>query len=603
MEIIFYKVCLLVTAAFALTLVPGFRRSERSLLSVRDRGTALLVFLVLGLVEEAAVGQTGWFNHRIVAVCAAGLLAGSGVGVVVAAFVTWMAVAYDGRPLGPIGISMLCGGLVGGWLYRRRPRLAQQPLTGFCLTFTVAWVRDCLTLLCTPGQRAGVQTFGHIGMASVLQGLGTALILASVARARELDEQAQAAAAAEVGALQARMNPHFLFNALNALAALATVAPREIPRAAGRLRHFLRASFDQHDRALVPLEEELAVMRAYLDIESLRLGSRLQVEEAIGSGLAEVLAPPFSLQPLVENGVQHGLQSSPEAGRLRIVARLAGQWLEMSVSDDGQGVPSADVEHVFFGARPRVHALGLLRRRLQALFGRSFQLAVRSEVGQGTTVTIRIPLRTRVEVAGRSLENITRQQLRQLGQKEAVLSNRDFYSSQMRTAPCFEELFLPHLDAAYSLARWIVGRDQDAQDVVQEAYARALKGFSGFRGENPRAWLLTIVRNTAYKWIKKHLNEEKLIPFDEDAHAVPVEVGPSELSQERRQLLQEALNRLPVEFREVLVLFEIEGWSYRAMAGALNVPLGTVMSRLSRARRRLQQELTQMRDKGIEDEL
>src|ERR1700720_4305558 len=144
MEIIFNKICVLVTAAFALTLVPGFRRSERSLLSMRDRGTALLVFLVLGLVEEATVGQTGWFNHRIVAVCAAGLLAGPGVGAIVAAFVTWMAVAYDERPLGPIGISMLCGGLLGGWLYRRRPILAQHPLTGFCLTATVSWMRDGL---------------------------------------------------------------------------------------------------------------------------------------------------------------------------------------------------------------------------------------------------------------------------------------------------------------------------------------------------------------------------------------------------------------------------------------------------------------------------
>jgi LytS/YehU family sensor histidine kinase len=127
MDIIFNKVCVLVTAAFALTLVPGFRRLAGSLLSVRDRGTALLVFLVLGLVEEVAVGRTGWFNHRIVAVCAAGLLAGPGVGVVVAAFVTWMAVAWDGRPMGPIGVSMLCGALAGGWLYRWRPRLAHIP--------------------------------------------------------------------------------------------------------------------------------------------------------------------------------------------------------------------------------------------------------------------------------------------------------------------------------------------------------------------------------------------------------------------------------------------------------------------------------------------
>jgi RNA polymerase sigma-70 factor (ECF subfamily) len=149
----------------------------------------------------------------------------------------------------------------------------------------------------------------------------------------------------------------------------------------------------------------------------------------------------------------------------------------------------------------------------------------------------------------------------------------------MGKAPRFEELFLPHLDSAYSLARWIVGRDQDAQDVVQEAYIRALKGFPRFRGDNPRAWLLTIVRNTAYNWIKRHRNEERLIPYDEQIHAVPMEVVPSELCQERRRkLLEEALNRLPVEFREILVRFEIERWSYKAIAAALDVPLGTVMS-------------------------
>ena len=407
MDVIFNKVCVLVTAAFALTLVPGFRRSERSLLSMRDRGTALLVFLVLGLVEEAVVGQTGWFNHRIIAVCAAGLLAGPSVGVVVAAFVTWMAVALDGRPMGPVGISMLCGGLVGGWLYRWRPRLARQPVTGFCLTSTVTWLRDGLTLLCVPGARAGLQTFGQMGIAPVLQGLGTALVLAIVAMVRDRDEKTQAAALAEVRALQARMNPHFLFNALNTLAALATIAPREVPRAAGRLRQFLRASFDQHERELVPLAEELTIVRAYLDIESLRLGSRLKVEQTIDPGLSEALMPPFSLQPLVENAVQHGLQSSSKAGCLRLVVRgRMGGWLDMSISDDGQGVPATEVERVFFAVRPRVHALALLRRRLQGLFGRSFRLEVCSNVGQGTTVTMSIPLRRRFDVAEESLEAI-----------------------------------------------------------------------------------------------------------------------------------------------------------------------------------------------------
>jgi two-component system, LytTR family, sensor kinase len=213
-------------------------------------------------------------------------------------------------------------------------------------------------------------------MAPVLQGLGTALILAIVGQVRDRDEQTRAAALAEVRALQARMNPHFLFNALNVMAALSRVAPRQVPQATGQLRQFLRASFDQQERLLVPLEEELAVVRAYLEIESLRLGDRLKVEQTIDPGLSKVLMPPFSLQPLVENAVQHGLHSSPGAGRLQLVVRPTGEWLEMSVRDDGQGVPSTEVERFFFAERSRVHALALLRRRLQGLFGCSFQLEV-----------------------------------------------------------------------------------------------------------------------------------------------------------------------------------------------------------------------------------
>jgi two-component system, LytTR family, sensor histidine kinase LytS len=116
------------------------------------------------------------------------------------------------------------------------------------------------------------------------------------------------------------------------------------------------------------------------------------VEALLFKAVSELM-PPFSFQPLVENAVQHGLHSSPRAGRLQLAVRATGPWLEMSVSDDGQGVPSTEVEQVFFAERPRVHALVLLRRRLRGLFGRSFQMEVRSEIGEGTTVTMRIPLR------------------------------------------------------------------------------------------------------------------------------------------------------------------------------------------------------------------
>jgi two-component system, LytTR family, sensor kinase len=407
MDSIFNDVCILVTAAFALTLVPGFKQPERSLLSSRDQGTALVVFLLLGLVEEATVSHAGLLNERIVAVCAAGLIAGPWVGLAVGVFVTWLAVAHHGLPLGSIATSMLCGGLAGGLLYRWRPKLAQHPLTGFCLTLGVSLLRSGLIFWLAPHSPAAMQRIEEMGMAPLLQGLGTALILAIVEQVRDRDVQIRAAASAEIAALQARMNPHFLCNALNVLAALATVAPREVPRATGRLRQFLRASFDQQERALVPFEEELAVVRAYLDIESLRFGDRLQVEQTIDPGLLKVLMPPFSFQPLVENAVQHGLYSSPRAGRLRLMVCATGPWLEMSVSDDGQGVPSTEVEQLFFAERPQVHALVLLRWRLQALFGRSFQLEVRSEIGEGTTVTIRIPLQKQFGVGPESPKAIT----------------------------------------------------------------------------------------------------------------------------------------------------------------------------------------------------
>jgi RNA polymerase sigma factor (sigma-70 family) len=162
----------------------------------------------------------------------------------------------------------------------------------------------------------------------------------------------------------------------------------------------------------------------------------------------------------------------------------------------------------------------------------------------------------------------------------------------------FEEIFLPCLDAAYNLARWIVQHDQDAQDVVQEAYMRAFKGFHGFHGGNGRAWLLTIVRNTAYTWMNKRTPDQKLIPYREEKHADIISINQTRnenVIEKRKEDLHNAMERLPAEFREVIILYEIEGLSYKELASSLGVPLGTVMSRLSRARRRLQMEFAQVR--------
>jgi RNA polymerase sigma-70 factor (ECF subfamily) len=164
-------------------------------------------------------------------------------------------------------------------------------------------------------------------------------------------------------------------------------------------------------------------------------------------------------------------------------------------------------------------------------------------------------------------------------------------SETIKKTATFEELFLRHLDGAYNLARWIVERDPDAQAIVQEAYIQASSAFVEFREADARAWLLAIVRNVAYTWIQKRGSNSSMIPFEEAIHVAPSEKRQPVLYHEKRERqLHEALSRLPVEFREVLVLREIEGWSYKQLASALNVSSGTVMSRLSQARRRLRQE-------------
>jgi RNA polymerase sigma-70 factor (ECF subfamily) len=156
----------------------------------------------------------------------------------------------------------------------------------------------------------------------------------------------------------------------------------------------------------------------------------------------------------------------------------------------------------------------------------------------------------------------------------------------------FEQAVLPHLPAAYNLARWLTRNDHDAEDMVQEAYLRAYRSFDRFRGADGRAWLLAVVRNTCYTWLKQNRAHELATPFDEALHSPAA--GPSEperrlLQQASAELLREALGELPAEFREVLVLRELEGLSYKEIAAVADIPLGTVMSRLTRARARLQQ--------------
>jgi RNA polymerase sigma-70 factor (ECF subfamily) len=159
----------------------------------------------------------------------------------------------------------------------------------------------------------------------------------------------------------------------------------------------------------------------------------------------------------------------------------------------------------------------------------------------------------------------------------------------------FEGIVIPNLDAAYNLARWLTGQNEDAEDVVQEALLRAFKFFDGFRGGDGKAWLLTIVRNTAYTWLHQNRGATLMLSLD-------TEYGSDELADTveehllqtlDHQALHHAIEMLSIEFREVVILHDLEGLAYKEIAMITNIPIGTVMSRLARARKRLYWVLVQ----------
>jgi len=155
----------------------------------------------------------------------------------------------------------------------------------------------------------------------------------------------------------------------------------------------------------------------------------------------------------------------------------------------------------------------------------------------------------------------------------------------------FEEVILPHLNAAYNLARWLTRNEHDAQDAVQEAYLRAFRFFDGYRGGDGKSWLLEIVRNTCFTFLRREKRNVMSVVFDEAAHTPAVNPPNAEealVEASKKTIMRSCIEGLPEAFREVLVMRELEEMSYRQIADVAGVPAGTVMSRLSRARKRLE---------------
>lgn len=171
-----------------------------------------------------------------------------------------------------------------------------------------------------------------------------------------------------------------------------------------------------------------------------------------------------------------------------------------------------------------------------------------------------------------------------------------------------------HLNSAYNLARWLVRDEHIAEDIVQNAYMRAFEAYASFRGDNSQGWILTIVRNTAYNWLNKNKRENNLVSFDEALHSSDAEARstyytyqftPEQMASLNSvgSMITDALERLPIEFREAMILREIEGCSYKEISEIMQIPQGTVMSRLSRARLQLQKIIGDQKQRGKVDGL
>jgi len=202
-------------------------------------------------------------------------------------------------------------------------------------------------------------------------------------------ELVELAATAQLAALRAQINPHFLFNSLNSIAQLIRADPDRAEACVERLAEMFRYVLRYGEKDFVPLAEELEMARAYLDIERARFGDRLRVETHVDPPSLQHLIPNLILQPLVENAVRHGLSRKRGGGTVRIDASLADGCLELSVGDDGLGMPDTALERVY------EHGIGLrnLRDRLARLYGPAHLPEITSAPGSGTRVRLRLPLR------------------------------------------------------------------------------------------------------------------------------------------------------------------------------------------------------------------
>lgn len=451
-------ICVLITIAYFLSRTRVFARLFSRTISPGERLYVLVFFGLMALVEVVVSGHSSSATPKFVSSTAAGLLAGPVVGLVVGVVSGLLAGMLTGAAAWADGVGALIGGLLGGWVLIFGPKSGQRVVAGFltgalsyALWLAFMFASDFLVAMSwttvavqyfTPVAANGVAVALFLVIVSDMRAqqehleraeLGRAIAAAQrmlpelangltpeaaqqiadkvrqltdvpavdiaqflcnyQAQLAELERQTQAAARAELKALQAQVHPHFLFNTLNTIAGLCELQPERAGALTVKLGEFFRSSFRSDREPKCRLGEELALVRTYLEIEKARFGERLTVIEQIDPDAELCTIPSFALQPLVENAVLHGLAKKTGAGRLKIAVRRRGQRLVCFVADNGKGC-SRDPNALVALGNGENHALPMLRRRLQALYGANFGLRIRSLPGNGTVVWLSVPTET-----------------------------------------------------------------------------------------------------------------------------------------------------------------------------------------------------------------
>ena len=218
---------------------------------------------------------------------------------------------------------------------------------------------------------------------------GISDLLATQIKLAKLSKQAELKSEAELKALQAQINPHFLFNSLNAIAASCRTQPKEARKLLIKLAGIFRRTL-KRDVYQITLGEEMEFCQDYLDIEKARLDQRLQVKWKIPPELKETIIPPFIIQPLIENSIKHGIYPHEKGGRIIISARKLDNKLQISIEDNGPGISEKKIAELANGNNDRI-GINNIKERLHSVYGNNAQFEIKSKAGEGTKNIISIP--------------------------------------------------------------------------------------------------------------------------------------------------------------------------------------------------------------------